>query len=207
MTENISQNQPLKNTQSSSSQSQVKVNNDLPGKTPAILRILPLILLTFAFGRWGVTARIPVKVVGSSILIVPRSSVDFQTRSSGRVKELKVAVGDKVKKGQVLAILESNQLKEEILNKGQELAEYQAENIAITGIERQRSQLKIESIIRQEQTIPFSIRANNQQIESNRQEQRAIARQRKTYTERLSQIDEIDQLISQRFEAYNKLVE
>ena len=111
-----------------------------------------------------------------------------------------------MKKRQVFAILESNELKEQILNKEQELAKYESENIAITEIERQRSLLKVESITRQQEAIPLSIQASKQQIESNKQEQLAIIRQRETYKQRLAQIDEIDKLISQRFEAYNGLV-
>ena len=206
MTDNVAKNQSLSNNQSSQSETESKIQPNLPTQPPAIIRTLPLILLTVAFGIWGFTARIPVKVVGSSILIVPRSSVDFQTRGAGRVVELKVEVGDKVKKRQVLAILESNELKEQILNKEQELAKYESENIAITEIERQRSLLKVESITRQQEAIPLSIQASKQQIESNKQEQLAIIRQRETYKQRLAQIDEIDKLISQRFEAYNGLV-
>lgn len=177
-----------------------------PQKTPAILRTLPLIILTGVFVGWGFLSKIPVKVVGQSIVLIPRTIVPFQSRNSGRVIELNVKVGDQVKKDQVLAIIEASELQEELENKRQQLAEYEQENIAITDVENRRSQVKQEGINSQQQAIPIEVKANEEQIKSNQQEQVAIERQRKTYEQRLQQIDEIDQLISARFEAYNELV-
>jgi NHLM bacteriocin system secretion protein len=176
-------------------------------KTPVLIRTLPLIVLTTAFLGWSFLAQVPVKVVGQSIVLVPRSRVNFWSRSSGRVVSLKIKPGDKVVKGQVLAVIEATELREKLLTQQQQLAEYGTENIAITEIEDQRSLLKRESIKRQKETIPIQIEANNQQIESNQQERIAITRQRKTYQQRLKQIDEIDKLIAARFEGYNELVE
>jgi HlyD family secretion protein len=176
-------------------------------KTPVLIRTLPLIILSTAFLGWGFLAQVPVKVVGQSIVLVPRSKVNFWSRSSGRILSLKIKPGDKVVKGQVLAIIEATELREKLLTQQQQLAEYEAENIAITEIENQRSLLKRESIERQKETIPIQIEANNQQIESNEQERIAITRQTKTYQQRLKQIDEIDEVIAARFEAYNKLSE
>lgn len=214
MTEKIESNKPP-NAHSSSVEQKSNQKNDLispvaqtkpPQKSSALIRTLPLIFLTTAFVAWSFLAKIPVKIVGQSIVLIPRSKVDFQSRSSGRVITLNVESGDKVTKGQVLAILENLEVQEELLTKRQELAEYEAENIAITNIERQRSQLQLESIRRQKETIPIQTEANEQQIASNQQERIAITRQRKTYQQRLQQIDEIDKLIAARFEAYNDLV-
>lgn len=56
-----------------------------PKKNPAILRTLPLIILTGIFVGWGFLSKIPVKVVGQSIVLIPRTIVPFQSRNSGRV--------------------------------------------------------------------------------------------------------------------------
>ena len=202
--------------QLSSSQQKLNNNSSLvspitetkpPQKPSALIRTLPIIVLTVAFVGWSFLAKIPVKVVGQSIVLVPRSKVNFWSRSSGRVMTLNVQPGDRVKKGQVLATIEASELREKLLTQQQELAEYEAENIAITKIERQRSQVKLESIKTQKAAIPIQIKANEEQIKSNQQEQIAITRQRTTYQQRLKQIDEIDKLIAARFEAYNELVE
>ena len=72
---------------------------------------MPTLLLTLATGFWAVMGRIPIRVVGQSILIQPRSINSFQPRGSGgQVKEIKVKPGDRVKVGQVLAILDLPEL-------------------------------------------------------------------------------------------------
>ncbi|MBE9176075.1 NHLP bacteriocin system secretion protein [Synechocystis salina LEGE 06155] len=181
-------------------------SSQVPRKSSVLVRALPVLVLAAAFVGWGFMAQIPVKIVGQSIIIIPRSKVDFQARSSGRIVALEVQPGDRVTKGQVLAIIEASEIREELLTKQQQLAEYEAENLTITAIEQQRSQLKVGSIGTQAGAIPVQIKANQQQIKSNQQEQIAIDRQRKTYRQRLQQIDEIDKLIAARFEAYNTLV-
>lgn len=178
-----------------------------PRQTPAILRVFPLLILAGAFSYWSFVARIPVKVTGSSIILVPRSKVEFQARSSGRVMEINVQTGDRVQRGQVLAVIENEEIQEKLLTQRQELAEYEAENVAITEVERERTRLKRETIQRQRETIPIQIEANQRQIESNEKERVAVRRQRATYNQRIEQIDEIDQLISERYEAYQKLVD
>lgn len=188
------------------SQNGHEIISSIPQKSPLVVRILPLIVLTTAFIWWGFTAKVPVKVVGQSIVLIPRSSVSFQSRSSGRISRLNVKVGDQIKKGQVLAIIEADEIREKLLTKQQELNEYVRENKEVTSIEQERSRVKLESIRSQKAAIPVQIAANQEQIDSNKKEQIAIAQQRKTYQQRIKQIDEIDQLISERYEAYNKLV-
>jgi HlyD family secretion protein len=174
-------------------------------KAPVILRILPLLLLTGAFGYWSHHARIPVNVTGSSIILTPRSRVELPVRSSGRIVDLNVEAGDLIQQGQVIALIESEELREKLLTTQQELAEYIAENVAISQVENQRTQLQQETIKRQRDAIPIQVEANQEQIQSNEKERIAITNQRQTYQQRISQIDEINDLISQRLNSYKNL--
>ena len=53
MTDNVAKNQSLSNNQSSQSETESKIQPNLPTQPPAIIRTLPLILLTVAFGIYG----------------------------------------------------------------------------------------------------------------------------------------------------------
>ncbi|MDY7022107.1 MAG: biotin/lipoyl-binding protein, partial [Cyanobacteriota bacterium] len=176
-------------------------------KAPVILRIFPLLILTGAFGYWSYHARIPVNVTGSSIILTPRSRVELPVRSSGRLVALNVQSGDYIQRGQVIGLIESEELQEKLRTTRQELAEYMAENVAVSNVENQRTQLQKETFQRQREAIPIQIEANQEQIQSNEKERVAITNQRQTYQQRISQIDEINTLISERFDSYKKLVE
>ncbi|MGF1491595.1 MAG: NHLP bacteriocin system secretion protein [Microcoleaceae cyanobacterium] len=176
-----------------------------PRKTPVILRVLPLLLLTGAFAHWSFISKIPVKVVGSSIILVPRSQVGFQARSNGRVTAMNVQPGDRVRQGQVLAVLEDEEVKEKIFTKRQELAQLEAENIQVTQVERERSQLERETTRRQREAIQIQAEANELQLKSIEQKQVALKRQWDAYEERIEQLDQINQDILARLEAFEVL--
>jgi HlyD family secretion protein len=93
---------------------EVTSSTQISKKTPVLIRTLPLIVLTTAFLGWSFQAQVPVKVVGQSIILVPRSKVNFWSRSSGRIVSLKIKPGDKVVKGQVLALIEATELREKL---------------------------------------------------------------------------------------------
>ncbi len=179
-----------------------------PPKTKLIFRLLPTISLTLLTGWWSVVGRIPIKVVGQSILIQPRSTIPFQPRGSGgQVLEIRVKPGDQVQVGQVLAILDLPELQEQLVTQRQKLAEYERENLAITNAQERRSDLQEQTWEIQSVAIPQQIQANLLQIEANQEELRAAEKQRQAYQERIKQLNEYITLTRKRFDALEILVQ
>ena len=179
-----------------------------PPKTKLMARLLPTISLTVLAGLWSVAGRIPIRVVGQSILIQPRSYISFQPRGSGgQVQELLVKPGDLVKIGQVLAILDLPELKEQLATQQQKLAEYELENIAITNAQNIRSELQEQTLELEAVSIPQQIEANLRQIEANRIELIAAEKQRQAYQERIAQLNDFIDLTRERFKEFEVLVE
>lgn len=178
-----------------------------PPRTNLFFRLLPTISLTVLTGFWSVTGRIPIRVIGQSILIQPRSTISFQPRGSGgQVLEIRVKPGDLVRVGQVLAILDLPELQEKLATQGQKLAEYELENLAITNAQDFRSDLKEQTLELETVSIPQQIEANLMQIEANRIEFIAAEKQRQAYQERISQLNEYISLTRKRFEELQILV-
>ncbi len=179
-----------------------------PPKTKLMVRLLPTISLTVATGLWSVVGRIPIRVVGQSILIQPRSMISFQPRGSGgQVQEIRVKPGDRVTVGQIIAVLDLPDLQEQLANQKQKLAEYELENLAITNAQNIRSELQEQTLELESISIPQQIDANLKQIEANEKAIIAVRKQRAAYEERIAQLNEFIALTKGRFEAGQKLIE
>lgn len=122
-----------------------------PYKPHIIFRLLPTLTLVGLTGWWSIVGRIPTSVIGQSILIQPRSIISFQPRGTGgQILEIRIKPGDTVKVGQVIAVLDFPDLQEQLRNQQEELAEYEAENLAITNAQTIRSNLQQQTLLYQE---------------------------------------------------------
>jgi HlyD family secretion protein len=72
-------------------------------------------LLLLSGVAWGVTGRIPVKVMGQGILLKSGGIYEVVTGSSGRVMDVAVSVGEQVHEGQVVARISQPELAEKTL--------------------------------------------------------------------------------------------
>jgi len=170
-----------------------------PQKVPHfIVGLLPLAILAGTAVSWSFFGKIPIEVEGRAVLIVPRSNIEFQSRAAGQILSIKVRPGETVKAGQVLATLDLPELKETLDTKQQKLTQMRAENVAITAIQNQGSQLKQESLQTQRQVLPDQQQSIQTRLAANQ-------RQRQAYEERITQLNTINKLILARLEAYNRL--
>ncbi len=178
-----------------------------PLKIKLMVRLLPTITLTVLTGLWTVAGRIPIRVVGQSILIQPRSIISFQPRGSGgQVLEMRVKPGDRVRVGQIIAVLDLPDLQEQLANQKQKLAEYELEDLAITKAQVTRSDLKEQTLELESISIPQQIQANLKEIEANEIKLVAAQKQRQAYQERVAQLNEFIDLTQRRLTAFNELV-
>lgn len=198
------QESPNENVQSTPA---ADIKTSSPKKTNRVFRLLPTIALTVAAGLWGMAGRIPIRVVGQSVLMQPRSIISFQPRgSSGQVLEIRVKPGDRVKVGEIIAVLDLPELRDQLETQNQKLAELEQDNLAITNAQDRRSTLQEQTLQLEGLSIPQQIESNLSQIEANKIELVAAEKQRQAYQERIEQLNQYITITQQRLQAFDKLV-
>ena len=79
---------------------------------------------------WAVVATVPIHVEGKGILVRPRKIVEFEAPGAGRVVRLEVAIGDEVRRGQLLAKIERPDLEARLKLQREKAGELMRENLA-----------------------------------------------------------------------------
>lgn len=100
---------------------------------------------------WSIFGRIPITVNGQGVLLRSRQVVEMQSPISGQLKQLKVKVGDCVKKDngddvndpeEILAIIDPLELKQKQQLEIAKLQELEKQDLQSTAIAQQRTQLE-----------------------------------------------------------------
>lgn len=119
----------------------------------AVAFVLTAVLIYAIFGR------IPVKVTGAGMLVAGDDLYLVDVTSSGQLAELHVKVGDRVTRGQIIAVLSSKDLDRQIESTRQRIALLDDQNDSLSVVET--SQLSLS-----EATLERSIDSLQQEIES-----------------------------------------
>jgi HlyD family secretion protein len=110
------------------------------------------------FGKIAITAE------GNAILLTPDTLIPFQSIATGQIGKWSVKVGDYVKKGQLLAIVEQPLIEKQLLQARQQLADVQARNRTILSFTDTHLQLAKATIGRKRKMLISRITILNQQI-------------------------------------------
>ena len=142
-----------------------------PDRLDQLLRVIKpqawIILVALAFGMaivitWSILGSIPSTANGTAILIKPKKVVPFQSPGSGQLHDITVEVGDRIVKGQVIALLRIPDLEKDIELEQDRIQQFQKRKAAELAIERDLAGTK----------------------------RRLIEERRSFYKERISQIEE-----------------
>ncbi|WP_445634088.1 NHLP bacteriocin system secretion protein [Nostoc sp. DSM 114161] len=87
---------------------------------------------------WSIVGRIPITVSGQGVLVYPSKVVSLQAPASGRILAMNINVGDYVKKGQVLAIINQAELQSQLQQQRTKLAQLESQNYSSNLLQGQR---------------------------------------------------------------------
>lgn len=127
--------------------------------------------LVFIALLWSIFGRIPITVEGRGILVFPGNVVPLQSKSAGQIIELKIKVGDVVKAGQIIGVIDQTELREQLGQQQAKLAQLRSQDQQVGSL--------------QETSIAEKKRATQQQrqfLQQSLQHERSLTA---TYQERL----------------------
>ncbi|BAZ05173.1 NHLP bacteriocin system secretion protein [Calothrix sp. NIES-3974] len=121
------------------------------------LSLFALGSLVAAAGAWSWFGRIPVITSGRGVIIYPSKVVTLQSPNSGRILDLKVDIGDKVKKGQVIATIDQSELRSQLQLNREKLNQLRLQDQTAKLIQSQRSGLEEKALEQQRETLQKSL--------------------------------------------------
>jgi HlyD family secretion protein len=95
--------------------------------------------LVIAGLTWSITGRIPITAIGQGVLAYPSTIADFQASGTGQLQDVKVKVGDTVKKGEILATLDQSELQKQLQQQQAKLSALKAQHQQANVLQIQRS--------------------------------------------------------------------
>ena len=184
--------------------------------------------LVFVAATWSVVGRIPLTVTGSGVLIRPRHVVQFQSLGGGQLLTLNLKPGDVVRQGQVLAIIDQSNIKQQLQLENAKFIQLQEQNqntdrlqkqqIALSQRTLEQQQKDLEESLRRESVAPTlhsetisALEQKRQSLEQSlsreqvspvlyKQTLTALAQKRKSLLDRSSKISDLLQTLLQRLE-------
>ena len=122
---------------------------------------LPLSAIGFLVataGVWSVVGRIPLNVTGQGVLIQPRQVVQFQSPSAGGLLNLKIKVGDIVKRDQVIATIDQSTTKQQLEQEKAKLGELERQKVDTNKLQKQQISQELNTLQKQQQDLQESLR-------------------------------------------------
>ncbi|MGB7565949.1 MAG: NHLP bacteriocin system secretion protein [Prochlorococcaceae cyanobacterium] len=97
-----------------------------------------LAAMTGAVGLWGAFWLVPTEVVGKGVLLQPDNAGLLDARAAGQVRQVRVAPGETVRRGQVLIDLYLPVLDRQLEQQRANLRQLERQNVALGGRDRLR---------------------------------------------------------------------
>lgn len=124
----------------------------------AWIPLVSLGFLVFVAATWSVVGRIPLTVTGSGVLIRPRNVVQFQSLSGGQLLSLNIKPGDVVRQGQVLAIIDQSNIRQQLEQEKAKLMQLQEQNQNTDRLQKQQIALSQKTLEQQQKDLSLSLR-------------------------------------------------
>jgi HlyD family secretion protein len=120
--------------------------------------------LVIAGLTWSIIGRIPITAIGQGVLAYPSTIADFQASGTGQLQDIKVKVGDTVKKGEILATLDQTELQKQLQQQQAKLSALKIQNQQANLLQIQRSVGQQSSLAQQSLSFQQQFRSAQRMI-------------------------------------------
>jgi len=155
---------------------------------------------------WSILGRIPETATGTAILVRPKQVVYFESSGSGQIKSIAVKVGDRVRRGDLLASLSMPTLETDLQQAGVKLEHLKSRVGEIMLLDRDLVEKKREHMDRTRELM----RERQKNVRESAQAYKLrtelyLAEQRANIDTARNRAEELGELLQERYEAYRDL--
>ncbi|BAZ09208.1 HlyD family secretion protein [Calothrix sp. NIES-4071] len=162
--------------------------------------------LVISGAAWSVLGEIPIVVTGKGVLVYPSQVATLQASNSGRILELKLQAGDKVKKGEVIATIDQTELRKQLQLSREKLTQLKIQDQTASTVQTQRSAVEETALAQQRQTLQQSLETVQSLTPVLREKGlEVIKKERANLRSRLAAMRELQPTLKQRWEERQKL--
>ncbi|MGC1648684.1 MAG: NHLP bacteriocin system secretion protein [Candidatus Sulfotelmatobacter sp.] len=105
--------------------------------------VLAALLTIAVFGlAWCIWGQLPTTVSGEGMIVRPRKVVDIQSQAAGKLVNFNLRVGDEVKKGDVLGVIDQSLIRRQLEEDRTRLATLEEEDRKENELQKKQSQLQ-----------------------------------------------------------------
>lgn len=123
------------------------------------LAVMALGVLVATGSVWSVFGRIPITISGKGILTYPSQIQAIQSPGTGRVARVEAKVGDRVIRGQTLAVLDQSELKQQLILAQAKLSQLLLQDQTARAAQSDRVGLEGKTLATQRQTLEQELRS------------------------------------------------
>lgn len=170
---------------------------------------LPIASLGLLIGSavvWSVQGRIPMTIEGRGVLVYPSKVVPLQSKAAGQLIALNLKVGDVIKKGDVIGTIDQTELRKQLQQQQEKLAELESQDQAVGSLQGLRNEQERLTIQQQRQHFQQQIRELQElspELETTSSE--SIQEQRRSLEQRLNQAQAMVPIYADRLKIRQQL--
>ncbi|NEO76865.1 MAG: NHLP bacteriocin system secretion protein [Moorea sp. SIO4G3] len=148
---------------------------------------------------WSIVGTIPITVTGKGVLINPRRVVQLQSPISGQLESLRIRTGQCVKKDDILGIINPSDLKQQLQQERDKLAQLKQQIAKTTLLRQQRTELETTAITAERTSLQQRLR-DTETLTPRLQDQglTSILSQRRSLQQQLKDAEELTPILQQR---------
>jgi HlyD family secretion protein len=155
---------------------------------------------------WSILGKIPLTVTGRGVLVQPYRVVELQSPVTGRLQQLNVKVGDRVRKGQVLGLLDQADLQEQLRQQQAKLVELQRQDQELDSLSNQRLAAELQTLLQQRRTLQQRLQDAQELNPVQRQRDlQALLQQRRTLQQQIQDAEALIPILQARLQSRRQL--